>query len=743
MNDIFLLYAPSAKDEVENFMDNISEVLNSHGVRMSSYDPRKDIFRNKSDCTKSRVLIAFFDSYFFHTDECLTLWESYLAEPSKSDTAQNVFPVLLNSTYIPDDKNNSRHYTPYQKALQKVGFYYANYDDAVKIEDGNFVGIYSKDAFPKSYKKLASEIIRSLDDIRKHDVTIGNELESGETSLIVESIENLEMGLIAKRYLSKSANKKFLDLPSDDKRKCGDVDEKINLKEFVNLAYPTGKRVVVCAIYSGGTVGMIRDIQADSITSLKQATPEELITNLPRLGDLEFDVHFYSYEKTIDSSNAGSENWVQLAEIIDNLSPLYQGFVIIHGANTLSYTASALSYMFDELNKPIILTGAELSLSDISREAETNVIKSLRLAANAAEEDSNIPEVCILYGMNLMRGNRATKKVALDTVEGFYSPNFPNLGVITNDRENLNYSVLKKTASDMHLHNEVAKAMIGDTKAKIVICDVYPDMPMDSFKNMCDPSIHGLILRTYGTGGVPDNDSIFMTHLDTLLAAQTVVVSLTQCPIGSIELRLFETNAQLFDKGVINGGDMTTEAAYCKLKYLFAKHGIKTKNTDDDFYTFEKRQLVEDEMMRDLVGELSMETHLIRFAGNTLSKGHVIDIRSDTFGSYDKRNLQGAVLRLENVQFPGQNDADNSDIDVEIRTMYSGTAELFGKCVKKHSDVTADIPINVNVDVLKSVKKYVSSSKNQNTLSLKICSNNHDIQYKSLTIVLLFGRIGS
>jgi hypothetical protein len=195
---------------------------------------------------------------------------------------------------------------------------------------------------------------------------------------------------------------------------------------------------------------------------------------------------------------------------------------------------------------------------------------------------------------------------------------------------------------------------------------------------------------------------------------------------------------------------MTTEAAYCKLKYLFAKYGLKEKNEDDDFYVYDNRQKVEDEMMHDIAGELSMETRLIRFSGGIINKDSIVDISSDTFASYDKRNLQGAVLRLENVQFPGQAGVGNLDIDVDVQYMQGGMLELFGKCHKKHTDVKNDLkknkdaPITVNVDVLKSVKKYVSAAKSQNnTLDFKICSNNHNIEYGSLTIVLLFGRIGS
>ena len=777
MNDIYLLYDmrdADLKKKVEAFEDvwkngnsgksgghkmrRLSDYKIGSSTSADHHSRDETRFRDKKDCTESKVLIAFFNAGFFTNGICRDFWHGFWKNQENFGEKYNIpviFPVWLGQKYVPAEKDSSEQFGIYNKAYG-LGFH-----DVPSDTD-------SEDDINAFYDRLSQYVKHSISILKENEDTDedNNENESKQR-VIVGVIEKLsEDGKIDAEYLDDDV-RTALDLGKDEKgidlveRVVAPLTEEYNVASAENNKSKKDKiRTVVCAIYTGGTVGMIQD-RSSGIPVLRNANPRELLENIPRLRDLDFDVHLYSYEKTIDSSNAGSDKWIEIARIIYHLGEHYNGFVVIHGANTLAYTASALSYMFTHLNKPIILTGAELPLSDISREAETNVIKSLSLASEKFE--LKVPEVCILYGSQFMRGNRATKKIALDTVEGFHSPNFPNLGNITTDRKTVNYTLCLEG-------DDYFKANISDfLDSKVAILDVYPDMDMDAFSKFCNNDLDALILRTYGTGGVPDSSDLFMETIEKLIENTTIVVSLTQSPIGYVELRLHETNAQLFDIGVINGGDMTTEAAYCKVKYLLAPHledyndkvkGKAVNPLDENEikeikkkYTFNqfKRELapdamrkVGDKMMKNMKGELSMETLHIRFSDRVSinNAGEPREIKSDEFDGFDKRNLQAAVLRIRGVKSipyspPKQN------IDIEVKIQRNKKYEALGKWIQ-NKDMHEKTE-NINIDILEGVRRFMDISPKKKeakeVVKLTVSSKNHDLTYESLGIVLLFGGI--
>lgn len=224
----------------------------------------------------------------------------------------------------------------------------------------------------------------------------------------------------------------------------------------------------VCVIYTGGTVGMIRKDESQADSPLIIGGIRDVVRYIPKISSLKYDIHFYSYGKLLDSSNITSKDWCTLAQIIKLLYKSYKGFVILHGANTMAYTASALSFMLGkDLRKPVIITGAEIPLVELHSDAEQNVIRAI--TAVGSDISSYINEVCIFYGNLLLRGNRATKKHAISTTEGFYSPNYENLGTVEHDKMQLNHRFLRKTESRAESIN--ATEILPDKK--ICMLDVY------------------------------------------------------------------------------------------------------------------------------------------------------------------------------------------------------------------------------------------------------------------------------
>ena len=254
-------------------------------------------------------------------------------------------------------------------------------------------------------------------------------------------------------------------------------------RSIEKMRKPHSEKKGVCVLYTGGTAGMIHD--SDSL-ELIQANLWQLIPKLPRLKREPFDIDFYSFEKPLDSSNISSGHWLVMAAVVEILKDKYQGFVIIHGTNTMAYSAAALSFLLDNVDRPIIFTGSELGLTELNTDAEQNIQRSVETAAYYSRHEENVRDVCILFGRKLIRGNRSTKQIALDTTEGFYSPNYPELASISNDRVVIDSSWLKFNKQKIDDHESAISANYSmASEPRIVICDIYPDMDMEIFNSTC------------------------------------------------------------------------------------------------------------------------------------------------------------------------------------------------------------------------------------------------------------------
>jgi len=496
----------------------------------------------------------------------------------------------------------------------------------------------------------------------------------------------------------------------------------------------------VCAIYTGGTVGIIHENDGNT---LRQASLEEFIDHIPQLKKLKFDIHFYSYKNAIDSSNIKSNQWKFMARFIDMMHTLYQGFVIIHGVNTMAYTASALSFMLKNVSMPIVLTGAEYPLTDFGSDAAENLVDALNVAGHLSNKYTNIPMVSVLFGKKLFSGTRATKKVSLDPADGFYSPNYPVIASLTNDRiYGYNANLQSHTATG---NTAIEYLPFMKDPGGILICDIYPDMDMDAFEDHCKhDGLQSLILRTYGTGGIPDSDKKFMSCIKTLIGKNVLVVSLTQCPIGEVEYRLFETNAKLFYLGVVNGGDMITEAAYCKVKYLLAKYG-SPKLPSGECGEHEKSELkkrfesISKEMSENQKGEMSINTYVIR----PVATGDVVAPNNPIYYNVKLPDLNAkvvcsAILMLDVASIEEGDPNGNADVSVVV----DGMNILFGKYKQKIPHKNNDeqgenqqiYPITMNAT--DELRKLKAKEEYRGAFTLRVNSLSHKLKAGTMSIVI-------
>ncbi len=312
----------------------------------------------------------------------------------------------------------------------------------------------------------------------------------------------------------------------------------------------------ILIIYTGGTIGMVKD---SNTGVLKPFNFENLFEIIPTLKLFNFDIDSYCFDPLMDSSNMNPENWVQIVDVIEKNYESYDGFVVLHGSDTMAYTASALSFMLQNLNKPVILTGSQLPLGVVRTDGRENILTAIEIAAAKEEETPIVPEVCIYFENQLFRGNRTIKYNA-QNFEAFLSPNFPELA---DAGININYN---KNA--IHKLNFKKLKVFRDLDTNIGILKLYPGIS----KNLAEAILNtkglkAIVLETYGSGNALDNPW-FLELLEKAINQGLIILNVTQCQVGKVEMGKYETSIRLKEMGVIGGKDITTEAAVCKLMYL-------------------------------------------------------------------------------------------------------------------------------------------------------------------------------
>lgn len=313
----------------------------------------------------------------------------------------------------------------------------------------------------------------------------------------------------------------------------------------------------ILLIYTGGTIGMVKDLGTGL---LKPLDFDHLINQIPELNQFGFKIHTLTFEPVIDSSEVEPGIWIKLARTIYNHYDEFDGFVILHGTDTMAYTASALSFLLQNLDKPVILTGAQLPIGTLRTDGKENIISSIEIAAGQKEGKPIVPGVSIYFEYKLLQGNRTTKYSA-ETFNAFISPNYPILaecGVHINYNEDV-----------IHVPTPGHKPVLYEKMATgVTFLKIYPGISGEIVRTiLSSKGLEALILETYGAGNAPTG-SWLLQPLKTFIDNGGLVLNISQCLVGEVDMGQYETGQTLKNIGVLGGRDLTREAAITKMMFL-------------------------------------------------------------------------------------------------------------------------------------------------------------------------------
>ena len=323
----------------------------------------------------------------------------------------------------------------------------------------------------------------------------------------------------------------------------------------------------ILLIYTGGTIGMVKDYQTDA---LKVFNFEKLLENVPELKQLNCTIDTYSFKEPIDSSNMNNEYYVTIAEVIEDNYSKFDGFVVLTGSDTMAYTSSAISFMLENLAKPVIFTGSQLPIGHLRTDAKENLITSIEIACTRKDNKPVVSEVCLYFEYKLYRANRTTK-INAEQFEAFASLNYPPLAE-SGVHLHFNYDLLLKSPAKSE--KLIVRKSLSNN---IVVLKLFPGITEEVVKSIIGiKDLKGIVLESYGAGNAPTY-KWFINLLEAAIKSGIQIVNVTQCVGGSVILGHYETSVDLKRIKVIDGKDITTESAVAKLMYLL---GVEIPNKD-------------------------------------------------------------------------------------------------------------------------------------------------------------------
>lgn len=324
----------------------------------------------------------------------------------------------------------------------------------------------------------------------------------------------------------------------------------------------------VLTIYTGGTIGMEKDYTTGSLVPFDFSN---IFKKMPEMNLMECEVSVKSFDNPVDSSDMGPKEWQDIATIIEDHYDIFDGFVILHGTDTMSYTASALSFMLRNLKKPVILTGSQLPIGDLRTDAKENLLTSLYYASHYIDNEAIVQEVALYFEYKLLRGNRSLK-VSAEYFDAYQSPNYPLLGQsgvhLNIDKEHLLRHPDQKFYIDKHLDDNV------------LFWRIFPGMNFDFLSDV--KSVKVIILQVFGSGTIFNNEKTERV-LRQLRERNVEIVVISQCVSGGISFGKYSNSNIFSEVGAINGKDMTAEAAITKAMHIL--NNPKNKNTFSDAFS--------------------------------------------------------------------------------------------------------------------------------------------------------------
>ena len=330
----------------------------------------------------------------------------------------------------------------------------------------------------------------------------------------------------------------------------------------------TGKKSAILLIYTGGTIGMKED---PAVQALRPFNFSQILEEVPELGKFAYRIDSYTFSPLIDSSDVEPSLWVDLTTLIEEKYDEYDGFVILHGTDTMAYSASVLSYMLENLTKPVIFTGSQLPIGTPRTDGKENLISAVEIAA-AKDDDGHalVPEVCICFDNLLMRGNR-TSKLNSDNFRAFRSENFPPLAE-AGISIRYNTQLIRKPSSW-----DTRPLFHKSLDTRVAILKIHPGITPQVVRDIvCSKDTRAVIIETYGAGNAPSK-AWFIDLITKAAEDGKILMNVTQCLAGSVNMDIYATGKSLKEAGVTSGYDSTTESALGKLFYLLGRFDDNSK----------------------------------------------------------------------------------------------------------------------------------------------------------------------